>query len=286
MRCRLFALLLPILLAVPATGRGYEYGTSAHAVGLAGAVRSSAVGPAALQYNPAALARFMMYGIELGYDYVHFDRGHGAHVSVADSKTNEWVALGLSYAFQKADHEGRGSLGHRVRGALASGYRSPTFSGFIGASVHWAQLERKPQPDFEAVTADVGILLDVFQMVRLGVVGHNIVAVDDATEMPISLGLGLSFTYGSLLVSFDTLLDFSTKDEVTPVYSVGVEYFVANLIAVRSGFEHNQVEDDSNRLSFGVGYVSQLWGVDIAYRQSVEDKSDAMFVLNARFFLP
>ena len=281
---RLTPVLLCVLLALPAAANGYEYGTSAQALSLGGAIRSSAVGPAALQYNPAALARFMMYGIELGYDYAHVPGGHAVHTSVADSKTNEWVALGMSYTFHHADKDGITSEGHRVRAALASGYRSQVFSGFIGAGVHWAQINRTG-PDFEAISADIGILLDLFQMVRLGIVGHNIVTVDDEVEMPISLGLGISFNYADLLVSFDTLLDFSRKDDVRTSYSVGVEYFIAGVIAVRSGFEHSQVEE-SNRLCFGVGYVSQLWGIDIGYRHNVEDESDALVSANVRFFLP
>jgi hypothetical protein len=275
---------LSVAVAPPAAAR--EPGASAQALGLGDAVRASAIGPSALFFNPAGMARAMMYSIEIGYDYDNPVEGHAFHSSVVDSKMNEYIAAGLGYSYLFAEKGDFGKEGHTIRFALASGYRSPTLSAFIGAGLRWSQFNRKyPTPDFEAVSADVGAVFDLFQMVQLGVVGHNLVKVDDQSEMPISLGLGIAFNYQGLLLSFDTILDFGTRSDTTPIYAVGAEYFVMGLIAVRLGFEADDVVDRKS-VTFGVGYVSQFWGLDISSKISIEDESDAMVLTNFRIFLP
>ena len=286
------ALVLVLVLAVPAAGQeapiGHrrEPGASAQALGVGDAVRAAGMGPSALFFNPAGMARAMMYAIETGYDFDNPVEGHAFHVAVTDSKMNEYVAAGMGYSYLFAEKGDYGKTGHTIRFALASGYRSPTLSALIGAGLRWSKFNRKyPVDDYEGVSADVGAIFDIFQVVQIGVVGHNVVKLDDQSEMPISLGLGISFNYSGVMLAFDTLLDFGTLEDTTPVYSVGAEYFVMGLIAVRAGFQIDQVFDDK-AVTFGLGYVSQFWGLDVSSRISVEDESDAMVLTNLRVYLP
>lgn len=285
-RVALPVVLVGLALAAPSGVAAREPGASAQALGMADAVRSAGVGPTALFFNPAGMARAMMYSIETGYDYDNLLEGHAFHVAVVDSKMNEYVAAGLSYSYLFAEKGDFGKEGHTVRFALASGYRSPTLSALLGAGLRWSKFNRKfPVDDFEGVSADVGAILDIFQTVQLGVVGHNVVKVDDQSEMPIGLGLGISFNYSGLVLAFDTVIDFGTLEDATPIYSVGAEYFLLGLLAVRAGFEIDQVADDKS-VTFGLGYVSQFWGIDVSSKISVEDESDALILTNLRIFLP
>lgn len=278
--------LLVALLALPVAAEAREAGASAAALGSADAVRASAAGPAALYFNPAAMGRFRMYAIELGYDYENWFRGHGMHVAVSDSKTNEYVAAGMSYSFLTGEHGTFEKQGHQIRGALASGYRSPEFSALVGAGVHWAKIERSPADDVDLVTMDVGLLLEIIQSVRVAAVGYNLIRGEEGTpELPMSLGLGLSFSWNGLEVGFDTLLDFDSKKDVTPAYAFGAEYFILGMVAVRAGFQFDRL-DDSKRLAFGLGYVSQFWGVDVSYRHDVSESADFVIASGVRFFLP
>lgn len=274
-----------------------EVGASAQTLGIADAVRSMAVGPPALYFNPAGMARVMAYAIQTGYDYTHAYRDpepvhrHGLTLSVVDSKTNPYVAAGVAYSYMTAtDKEG----GHQMRAGIASGYRSPSFSALLGVGVRWARFNHKSGGPFgkkdlwDALNADVGALLEIYEMVRIGIVGYNIVysgSLQD--EMPISLGVGLSFSYSGLLVAFDTVIEFESGggDKKVPIYAVGLEYFAANVLAIRAGFEANQVEE-ANRITAGIGYAGTIWGVDLGYRHNIADKNDALFALDFRFFLP
>lgn len=262
-----------------------EPGASAQALGAGDAVRATAVGPAALYFNPAGIARARMYAVELGYDYDNPVHGHAFHAAVTDSKMNEYVAAGLSYSYLFAERDDVGKAGHTIRFALASGYRSPSVSALIGAGVRWTKIDRKPADPFEGVSADVGAVLDFLNVVQIGVVGYNLVKLDDQSEMPISLGLGIAFNYSGMILGFDTVLDFGTTDEVKPIYAVGVEYYLMGLVAIRAGFEIDKVVDDKS-VTFGLGYVSQFWGLDLSSKISVDDEDDAMVLTHLRIFLP
>lgn len=277
------ALLFLFLLGSAAQAR--EFGAGTQPLGMADAVRSHAAGPAALYFNPAGLARLMMYGIELGYDFENPFDGHGLHVGVGDGKTNQYVAAGVGYSFLLRDFEGIESQGHQLRIGLASGYRSPTFSALIGAGLTWKKQEFSPGRDFDGISMDVGMMLDILQSVRIGVVGYNLIKHDEQAFLPIQLGMGISFYYAGLTVGFDTVLDFLQRDEVTPIYSIGAEYFLMGMVGIRTGFEIDQL-DEAKRLAFGLGYTSNFWGLDISYRQDVEDTDEIVVGVAVRFYLP
>ncbi len=283
------AALLGLLLSAGDL-RARDFGASAAMLGSGDAGISSSSGTAALYANPAGMAGLMMYSIETGYDYSNPQNGHGFHASLSDSRTNQYVSAGLSYAYANAKADqfmgGRYTYeGHHLRVALASGYRSRAVAILFGAGLKYYKVSRTPEANIDTINMDVGALLSIMDLVRIGVVGYNVIVQDDRTAMPISLGLGISFNYGGLVGAFDTVLDFRQTDNVTPIYRLGLEYFLAGMLALRTGFEFDQLTD-ARRVTTGIGYISSAWGIDVGYRQNVQDQEDALVAVTLRFFIP
>ena len=262
-------------------------GPGAAALGVGDAARATAAGPAALYINPAALARLMMYAIEVGYGYQRLTDGHGPHIAIGDSKTNKYVAAALGYTYLYADGGVADRAGHSLRAGLASGYRSPTISALFGTGVRYAKFERSPGADFEGFNLDVGALFDFYNMFSIGIVGHNLVVDDDDMnrEMPLGLGLGIAFRYSGFTLSFDTLIDFKTDKGATPIYSLGAEYLVMGMVVARLGYQANRLTD-AHYISGGLGYVSRVWGLDFSYSHNAADDSDLILATSVKFFLP
>ncbi len=287
-KSRILAPVLAAAVLLTASGlSAREYGAGASYLGVGDAARATAAGPSALYINPAGLGRLMMFAFEAGYDYQRLTAGHAPHVAIADSKTNQHVAAGLGYTYLYADGGLADRAGHSMRVGLSSGYRSPTFSALFGAGGRYAKYDRSPGSEFEAFNLDVGALFDFYDMFSIGVVGHNVIVDDDAlnAEMPIGLGLEIAFRYAGFTLSFDTLIDFKTEDEATPIYGVGAEYLVMGMVIARLGYKSDRLAD-AHYISGGFGYVSRLWGIDVSYSHNAKDDSDLIFATSIKFFLP
>lgn len=289
------ALLVVAILPVQATAQVREGAAGMGALGKADAVRASGFANDALYFNPAAMAQVMMYSIETGYTYQNEVMGHVFDVSIVDSTTNQYIALGLGYSYfdtqqlRGATIPGTDSRsGHQLRAALASGYRGKDFSAFAGAGVRWMNLKIADNDPLDPVTMDAGILLVIKDLVRLGVTGHNLIEhPDERLEMPRQIGVGTSVVVSQFLAEFDAVVDFDSRDDTRAQYSVGLEYDVAGMLPLRIGYMYSDILE-RHRISAGLGYYSQVVAVDLGYMQDVSsaDKSDATVGLDLRIFLP
>lgn len=291
------ALALALGLAVPGTADAQhrEGGASKSALGKADAVRASGFSNEALYFNPAGMAQIQLYSIEAGYTYVNEVGGHVADVSIVDSVTNQFLAAGLGYTYIDSDQVpgfdvggANTRIGHQLRAALASGYRSQQLSIFLGAGLRWLNLTLDDRDSVDPVTMDVGALLVVGNLFRVGVVGHNVIEhPDERNELPRQLGVGASFYTSSFLAEFDTVIDFDTALEARAKYSLGLEYDIAQMVPVRAGYQFDQVSE-RHRITVGLGYHSNIVAVDVGFMQDVssEVKTDFIVGSNIRVFLP
>ena len=285
MKTRISWILLFALLASP-TASAREEGANATSLGVSDAVRSTAVGTTALYFNPAAMHQFRQYAVETGYQFVSPYDGHVFSVGVVDSATNEMLAAGFSYSYLMGHELGNDieRTGHMIRGGLASGYRSQSISAHAGVGIRYLDLTVGDEGTADGLTLDAGALIVLSNMFRLAVVGHNLIQTD-LSETPRQLGLGASVLWYSLLISFDAVLDFETRETTEVQYNGGLEYAIGGQIPLRLGYQYDRLTD-RQQVSGGIGYVSSVLAIDFGFSQSLHDETDNIFSLNTRVFIP
>lgn len=281
------AILLFASAAAAQQSNGREEGANAASLGVADAVRSSAVGPTALYFNPGAMHQFRQYTIETGYQFVSPYDGHVFTASIVDSATNDMLSAGFSYSYlmgHEMQNEDTDRTGHMVRAALASGYRSEDFTVHAGVGIRYLDLTVGADGVADGFTMDVGVLVVFKGMFRIAVVGHNLIETD-LSETPRRLGLGASVLYHSLLVSFDSVVDFESLDSTEAQYNVGVEYAIGGQVPLRIGYQYDRILDRM-AITGGIGYVSRVIAVDFGFAQNLDNQQDNIFSLNVRAFIP
>lgn len=272
-----------MLLAAPASAR--EEGANAASLGVADAVRSSAVGTTAIHFNPAGMHQFMQYAVETGYQFISPLEGHAFTASMADSATNQMLAAGFSYTYITGT-EATTDLsrsGHHIRGGLATGWRGGNVSVHVGAGVRYMSLDIDGG-SATGFTMDAGALLVLNGMFRIGIVGHNLIETQ-LSEAQRAMGIGGSILYNSLLASFDAVLDFESGDKTEIEYHAGLEYAISGVIPLRVGYEKRNATD-VQYVTGGIGYVSRVVGVDFGFAQNLALKDDNIFSLNVKVFIP
>ena len=283
--------LAPIVLLLLSTGAGLaqEVANTAAGTALSGATRSAAVGPTALEYNPAAMHQVMQYAVDTSYYYNAPSSAHGFTAAIVDSKTNQALAAGFSYTFMmdqsiNGDQTLSDRTGHVVRGGLASGYRTEGISVHLGGSITYFDSDLSGADREKSVTMDAGLLLVVNNMFRLAVVGHNLIEADSA-DLPRRLGLGTSIFMNSFLLCFDAVLDFETLDSTKALYKAGAEYSIAEQFPIRIGYQYDDLVQEQY-ISGGVGVVTPSVGFEFGFRQNLANKKDNLFSFNLRAYLP
>lgn len=263
-----------------------EEGASASALGVADAVRSTAVGASALFFNPAAMHQMLQYAIESGYQYHSPTAGHIFNASIVDSATNQMLAMGLAYSYVTGEEQSTSltRTGHMLRVGLATGYRTREFSIHAGVGVRYLSLTIDDDASAEGFTLDTGILFTLNNMFRLAVVGHNLIETE-LSETPRRLGVGGSVLWRRFLVSFDSVLDFETLEDTEAQYNVGMEYSIGGRVPLRVGYQNDKIRG-TQAITGGIGYVSRVVAMDFGFKQNLDDKRDNIFSLNVRAFIP
>lgn len=280
-----------LLHATAARAQSREDGAPAESLGVGDAVRANAWGPAAIYANPAGLMRVNVLVVEAAYSYLDGKGGHNLGLAAADAKTNPDVALGVAYNFFTTAPDGRDRDGNQVRLALATGYRSDDLALYAGVGARWLGLTLGKDDTDEGVTetddidtwtADVGLLLELDRRIRFGVVGQNLVDTK-AAEAPRLLGLGLSFAFDVLDISANLDLDLSDDAERTvTTWGFGADFGVLDSVHLRAGFVRDEPLD-AERLTFGLGWSSQTFAVDVGYATGLSDPSAMTVAVTVRW---
>lgn len=263
-----------------------EEGANARSLSLSDSIRSCAMGTSGIYFNPAGISQIIQYAIEMSYGYQNKFKSNAFNFSISDSQTNPNIGGGLAYTylFSELKSEGRERSGHILRGALSSGIRSQDFSIFFGAGIKYINYDYGKEGEVSGFTFDAGAILNLWGQLSIAVVGQNLVDVSK-TEAPTNLGLGLSFLYYPMLLSFDTVFDFKTKDKTKMSYNFGVELILKQILAFRGGFQINRI-DENKKFSFGIGYISSYFGLDIGYLHNIDNTNEKIIIGALRFFLP
>lgn len=256
------------------------------AAGIGDAARSTAYGQAAMVFNPAGISQVPVYELQIGYGYTNILEGHALSASIVDSATNDYVAAGVGYSFGHRQISEQISLQtHQLRGALASGFRGETVSVFGGAGVRWYRSSPDEGDATDYLTMDVGALLVLSNLVRIGIVGQNLIPTDRDAGLPTTIGTGLAATYGGFLAAFDTAIDLDTNEDVSVQYNFGLQYTVLDMLPLRIGFQLDKIVEDK-RMTAGIGYWSPLLAVDIGYQHSIDNTDSFLVGLDLRIMVP
>ena len=276
--------------------------------GMAGALRAAAGGNSAMTANPAGLSSVYTYAAELQYTRAGVGDLNAVGANIVDSKTQrDKLAVGVAYSFEWAD----GSSEQEYRGHNARlGFAHPLVPGQInfGVGLHYVNVDRsKPKvckekdsalkgtdackdPDFSGFTLDLGLQAWLNRMLYLGIVGENIVHIDDPS-MPRRAGGGLAIKVdNAFLIEGDVAADFDSADSVKPVFAVGTEIFVAQVLPLRLGYENNRATD-SQFLSGSLGFLSsdsaEATGsqIVVSYLQNLEKSRDFHLTVGLAFYL-
>ncbi|MGM0578988.1 MAG: hypothetical protein ACQEXJ_24920 [Myxococcota bacterium] len=283
------ALALLVTLVTAGAAHAREDGAPATALGRGDAVRASAVGTSGLYFNPAGMGLIHQYQFEAGYGWQEPRDGHTFNAAAVDSRTNNAVAMGVAYGFINSEASGGERDGHRIRGALATGHRWQSFGFQVGVGVHYLTLDNGIAEDGEVkfLTLDAGMIFEIAQMLRIGVVGQNLIDTKSLGEAPRKVGLGVSAVFDTVEFSFDTDLDVQSDPDgdVLPTYHLGAQAMLGESVVARAGY-NMEGETDAKRITAGLGYVSPVLAADASMGKRLDDADGWLVSVAFRYFLP
>jgi hypothetical protein len=244
---------------------------SARAYGMGGAWRALGIGAESGTGNPAALAAFRTYRVELtgAWDWVGQDAF--GMVAVADSSTSP-LAAGVSYQLISLGKGPERATGHLNTVGLAVPFGS---SLMIGVSSRYLLLRGARQAN--AITGDAGILFRLGQVFSLGVSGHNLIGTSNP-ELTRYYSAHAGVFAGLLTLAADVRADFQTNARTTFTYSGGLEYLFGQSFPVRAGYTWDGFTR-SSQLGVGIGLMTQGGGLDLAYRHDIGGEEGRLVAL-------
>ncbi|MCU0662792.1 MAG: hypothetical protein MUC50_10770 [Myxococcota bacterium] len=261
---------------------GTETTLDPRALGLSNALRASPSGVSGVYLNPSVIALLPLYHIGLMYGYTGKDEQHMGGVAIVDSVTSV-VAAGLAFNYSGINqpstkhqvYDGRLALAGRLGDVLALGgslrylHVEQNLSSRMRGPAGPPALPASGSVQANGFTLDVGACLTLAEVVNIAVVGQNLTAMGTVFA-PLSLGGGASVSlFDMWLIELDANFDFTSHDKASAEIQAGTELFIAGQFAVRAGYSYDFFYN-MNRLSGGLGYVHQSFGVDMGVASEVQ----------------
>jgi len=228
--------------------------------------------------NPGAIAANRRYTVELrgllerrGAESV----GQLLSGSVVDALTSP-VAAGVAWG-KVLDGVHDGSIVDLALGGTVS--PGLTF-GVAGKYLHL-----DGPRDVQAVTVDAGLLWRVGRWVSLGAAGYNLLPIGNERVAPRSVAAGVALGSDRFL---QVTADWAANLDASPTrnrYAVGAELLLANF-PLRAGYvvEEHVEADDARWWTAGAGVVQDRVGLDLGYRQSLDDSSARMISASLKVY--
>jgi opacity protein-like surface antigen len=271
------------------------------------AYRAVVTGNDAIFLNPAGMALFKSYSLEVEYlitpkfgskeePTAKFGSRNGPteHViqaSAIDNSISQVFATGVAFTrVQRGDDK----TGNRFDLAFAVPISDNLF---IGLDATYLDFNESGKKNVNAVTASVAALLRTSFGLSLGVVGYNLTNTGDYLEHPISMGTAVMFSpFRTLELAFDWLVNFQKPTDATQPsadhrvgysYNVGIEYLLLDQLVLRGGYSYDQTSPygDAHLVAAGIGYVSSMTTIDFGYRGSPSKNFGHVFGITLRFLM-
>lgn len=269
----LAALLLPGVAA--AQLRNAQDISTTRSLAMGDAFRAVADSNEAIYFNLAGTAMRPRYEFDLVYG---FNDGSGLDVyngSIVDGKSTSF-ATGIAYTRLTAD----GMSGHLAHLGFGLPLGPNAAFGFGFKYLNFSRPE-----ETNAITADIGLLLQPHPLVAVGLAAYNVIDVY-SREAPLKAAAGIALgSQTSVRLASDVTFDFS-DDETAFTFHAGGEYLLLGAFPLRVGFKRLDREG-VDYVTGGIGYVSPTWGFDFAYVQNVEEGQgdDRTFAFAFKMFL-
>jgi hypothetical protein len=307
------------LVALSSTARAQSDFVGVRPMGMGEAQRATAVGASGPLMNPAGMSLVRQYVIEGMYGIKVETVGHHANLSVVDSITAR-VAAGLFYSFiyetPKIGFNWAGGTipseqitrtGHAAGLSLSLPLGDHFILGATAKYLHidtTAPLPMGTVPDHltldsvNGVTFDVGMIIRLGERFNVGLIGYNLWD-HGSRESALSLGVGLAYVpLPTLSINFDTVINFtgyqhyrvdmdgkvSLDQRTTARLGPGIEWVVSNKVPLRAGVVYDSGLP-ATYLTFGLGYLSTAFGVDLSYRAKVQGGIENFLLLGLRIFI-
>jgi opacity protein-like surface antigen len=248
---------------------------SARAYAMGGAYRALGLGSEAVLGNPAAMALWKMYRMELHGSWDTSGKDAFGGVSIMDAKTSD-LAAGLDYhILSLRSGEGR-ATGHFSTLAFAL----PITPGvLIGSSIHYLRLNEPRRSN--ASTVDVGILLRFSDSLMTGFSAHNLIDTHNV-ELTRYYSLHAGYLSGLLTVAADVRADFESQARRVLTYSAGAEYILGQALPVRLGYTYDGFQKAS-QLGLGLGLMTEGGGgIDLGYRHDLGGQKGRLLALTIK----
>ncbi len=235
---------------------------SARSFAMGGAYRALGMGTEAVLGNPAALALWKMYRMELHGAWDTHGKDAFAGVSVMDGKTSD-LAAGLDYHLVSLSNGGSRTTAHFSTLAFAL----PITPGvLIGTSVHY--LKGNGLLLANATTVDAGLLVRFNEGLNLGVSAHNLIDTHNE-ELTRYYSAHMGFLAGLFALAADVRGDYQSREKAVYTYHGGVEYLLGEAIPVRLGYSYDGFKQTS-QLGVGLGFLTgEGGGIDVGYRHDL-----------------
>ncbi len=251
-----------------------------------GALSADAIGTSGIIHNPAGLSRAYVYQIDLLFLRNEPGNLNITGVNIADSKSQPAVATGLSYGYHStdkgADFEQKG---HDVR--LSFAHPAIPDRLHLGVGLRYLEIERSTV-GLQGFTVDAGLIFSATKGFHIGLVGKNLVDLDDPLA-PRQAGGGVAFTGDAVTLTTDVLIDFTRHpDGPKPIFEAGLEGLMGDTIPIRVGYINDRVMTHQY-VGGGLGFIVREGGGNgqlmLAYRHNITEAKNYTFGIGLTMFL-
>jgi hypothetical protein len=246
-----------------------------------GAYRGLAAGNDGIFTNAASLAARRRYSLESAW---FLDREGGTtdiqtlSFSAVDSETSS-VTGGVAYT-RVFSGPWTGNLFHvPIAFPVANSF-------FLGVTGKYQSLDGPAHDEMRAGNLDASAFWQPVNLVGVGASVYNLLNAGHQQIEPRAYGAGLSIGDDRRFhVAADWRGDEQRRGKLTSLYAVGGELLVSDAVPLRAGF----MRDETRNASFwsaGIGIVSSGgFGIDVGYRQRIEDPLERTIAVALKLFL-
>ncbi len=274
--------MLALAWAAPAAAQAQLPGLvdlmSSRDYAMGGAYRAVGYGPSSIIGNPAALSLYRRMDAELNGAYDVTTQFGSLSISIADSATSA-LAGGVNYQLVTFDDPAVKRTAHVT--TLGFAYSVFSFLHLGLAARHQLILGT---PSTNSVTMNLGVMLHLFDFLKLGFSVHNLIDVA-SPDVPRYFAFASSLMIaGSLTPSVDVRLDFNDPLRTRVAVGAGVEWLVAQAVPLRAGYSYDGITNNQY-MSFGLGFVSEGSGLDLSYRHELGGRTGHLLSLTLKMNL-
>ena len=254
-------------------------------IGMAGAGMASAAGTTALAYNAANLGLAPVYHVETGFSYLVGENAFGIQTAIVDSITQK-LAIGSSFrnifggGSQNFDGwDLRLGAGMPLSEAIAAGV-SMRYIKIDGHSRFSSG--QRVEEDVNGFTIDASARVTLGSKVHIAALAYNLIDLDSSlapTQIGGSVGVSLAESFS---VGADFLSDINTFSYTTFLLSLGVEYFLKDMIPIRMGYR-NDFGRGVQGISNSVGFVNEQLSVEFAWNYHWGPISESQMLFTLRY---